>query len=845
MTEQFQKFSDPGRSKPKSAEVDPPVEPKGKISPVLVSVLACVVLAAALSSWLCYHTYQTQVVAQRDAQLAELSQQRASLTAQNIHLYMARVREAIAQFADKPLLKTALEANDETQLQRFVAGFQGQLDGALKVRVFPRGTARLDNDIYPPIRFSELELIGLAERQEVALPEAARINNEWLITMVAPVVQDNTRLVYGTVMVSLRAAVLAPLLAQNNTGLGQVTLQQVFDTGAPTTLISVAGAPVAPAVVVPVKDSHWQVVFAAGPALVAQTGTNGLWQLAGVALGCIFLIALSAWFGRQLGTRIAAAREDKAKGTWKTIQAVASAGKDVAFTDPIFQRRDILDVEIANEDEALLALDEKAQKPEQTIKDEPLDDSANETEQSSIAISETIFRAYDIRGIYGRDITKDVAYLVGQALGSEAMDVGDDTLIVARDARLHSPQLTEFLIRGILSTGCHVLNIGTVPTPLLYFATETLADSGSGVMVTASHNPADHNGFKVVMGGKCRSEEDIKAIRSRILSKNIYTGSGEERRKDIVPDYINTIFSDVALAGDISIVIDAANAVPGVIAPRLFEELGCHVTPLNCELDGSFPNHSPDPSIEENLQPLIAKVQEVGADLGIALDGDGDRLVVVTPQGKILWPDRLLMLFAKDIVARNPGADVVFDVKSTRHLANVITSSGGRPIIWKTGHSPMKLKMAESGALLGGEYSGHIFIKDRWYGFDDGLYAAARLIEIVSLQGQTLDEVFADFPESPSTPEIRVSVPEENKFALVEQLIERGEFGDGKKTTLDGLRIDYSNGWGLVRASNTSAHLTMRFEADDEASLHTLKALFVRQLREIDSTLKIDWDQTN
>ena len=502
---------------------------------------------------------------------------------------------------------------------------------------------------------------------------------------------------------------------------------------------------------------------------------------------------------------------------------------------------DILDIEIAEGDEDLLGLGDA--EDDAASGTTSVADTVEESVVNPAEIPEVIFRAYDIRGIAKTQVTTKIAQYVGQALGSEALDNNQDTLIVARDARLSSPELTEWLIRGILSTGCNVLNIGTVPTPLMYFATETLEESQSGVMVTASHNPAEYNGFKVVMNGQCRSGDDILAIRKRIILSDFYQGSGQEHKHNIIADYIDTIFSDVALAGEISMVVDAGNAVPGIVAPQLFEELGCHVIPLHCELDGHFPNHQPDPSVESNLQDLIHRVQDEEADLGVAFDGDGDRITVVTPSGKIIWPDQLLMLFAKDIISRNPGADVVFDVKCTRHLSSLVTSFGGRPIMWKTGHSPMKEKMVESGALVGGEFSGHIFIKDRWFGFDDGMYAAARLIEILSLQGEGLDMVFSEFPTSPNTPEIRIPVSEDKKFEYIEKLKDQGEFEGAKLTLIDGVRADFPFGWGLIRASNTSAHLTMRFEADDDGSLHHIKSVLVKELRKIDSSIEINWNE--
>ncbi len=450
-----------------------------------------------------------------------------------------------------------------------------------------------------------------------------------------------------------------------------------------------------------------------------------------------------------------------------------------------------------------------------------------------------VFRSYDIRGLVPEQITADFAMKLGQAIGSEAIDRGEHAIVVARDGRSHSDGLATALIKGILKTGCDVINIGLVPTPLLYFASFHFEDTSSGVMVTASHNPKQYNGFKVVLNNQALADESVLGLRTRMLTQRYHQGLGQEQQRDIIAAYIDRIFSDVALAGNLSLVVDAGNAVPGLVAPRLFEELGCDVIPLFCDLDGEFPNHDPDPTDANNLRALIAKVKETNADMGVAFDGDGDRLVVVTPKGDIIWPDRMLMLFARDILARQPGADVLFDVKCSRQLNQVISSYGGRPIMWKTGHSPMKAKMLETGAPIGGEYSGHIFIKDRWYGFDDGLYAMARLLEIITLRDQGIDEIFASFPPMVSTPELKIASSEQGKFVLVEKLRAQGDFSGGAITDIDGLRIDFPKGWGLVRASNTSPALTLRFEAESQESLAKIQALFKRELLKIDSSLAL------
>lgn len=785
------------------------------------------------------YIHETQIDDVREQELERLAQQRAQIAADSAGDYLESVWQKIHFFTQQPTFAAGIAGENIATQNKFRDAIKKQLDNSVGIKFFPFGAAKLDKKSFPPVRFSELEMIRHAEQRKEVFPEAAKIDGKWVLTFVEPVPYDSNQKPAGVVMISLSLDELEERVVQQKASLGNIKLQQQFGTKKAVTVLSVGNGSVGQEYSAPIQKSYWRIAFLSSYNLLEQARIETQSVYLMIVVLSLGFVVLSTVVGRFIGVRL--------ESNIKSRELSASSAKGVSSSEDgellgAGQNADILDVDIDEEDEDLLGLGiagsgiedvSVARESEPPVAEEGLGDSE---------VPDVVFRAYDIRGIAKDQITTRLAKYVGQALASEALDCGQDTLVVARDARLHSPELTEWLVRGILSTGCNVLNIGTVPTPLMYFATETLQESRSGVMVTASHNPAEYNGFKVVMDGKSRSEEDIKAIRSRILKQNFHEGVGQEHKHDIVPQYIDTIFSDVALAGDVSIVIDAGNGVTANVAPRLFEELGCHVTPLFCDLDGSFPNHSPDPSKEENLQALIAKVKEEGADLGVAFDGDGDRLAVVTSTGRIVWPDQLLMLFAKDIVSRNPGADVVFDVKSTRHLNNCITSYGGRPIMWKTGHAPMKRKMQETGALVGGEYSGHIFIKDRWYGFDDGMYAAARLIEILSLQGETLDEMFEEFPVSPVTPELFVAIDESSKFSVIERLVNEGNFGDGKITHIDGVRIDFPYGWGLVRASNTSANLTLRFEADDEKSLTRLKSLFAQELLNIDSTLTIDWN---
>lgn len=805
---------------------------KVNLSPVFISVVVGLVIATALSVTVGFGIYKKYVLDVQAKQLVSLTEQRSKIVADNLASYMKSLYEQVDFYARKPTLAAAFAAQDSEALKDFESQVLKQVPGIKAVDAFPLGRAKMNTEAEYPIRFAELEQIRLAENREQVLPEFANINKQWLLTYAVAVPTSDTVPVRGTLLFRFNIDGVKQAIGDENLTFGRATLIQKIPGVQDRSIFVVGSGGQGKAQPANVAGTYWQIQFEPSEMMKAQAVVDATLIYIGIG-GFAALLYIAAFVtGRRIGMTVQAKAE--------TAAVNEAMGIKPQEKDPAKVPQDILDIEISDEDEALLGLEDEETA---TASAGSSADITEQVEEDDPSLPSVIFRAYDIRGLAKTEITKDVAQQIGQAVGSEALDAGETTLIVARDARTHSPELTEYLIRGILSTGCDVVNIGTVPTPLLYFATETLECSKSGVMVTASHNPAEYNGFKIVIGGKCRAEEDIKAIRARILSKNLYEGSGEETRADIVPSYIDTIFSDVALAGDVSIVIDAANGVTGTVAPKLFEELGCGVVPLYCDLDGTFPNHDPDPTIAKNLQALIAKVQETRADLGVAFDGDGDRLVVVTPKGKIIWPDRLLMLFAKDIVSRNPGADVVFDVKSTRLLNQCVTDYGGRPILWKTGHSPMKSKMLETGALLGGEYSGHIFIKDRWYGFDDGLYAAARLIEIISLQGETLDDIIGEFPETLSTPEIRVNVSEDKKFKVIESLIQNGDFGEAKLTTLDGLRADFKDGWGLVRASNTSASLTLRFEGDSEDFLHFVKALFVRELRKVDNTIVVEWEQ--
>jgi phosphomannomutase/phosphoglucomutase len=458
--------------------------------------------------------------------------------------------------------------------------------------------------------------------------------------------------------------------------------------------------------------------------------------------------------------------------------------------------------------------------------------------ESQARISPTIFRAYDIRGIVDDSLTEDAVARIGQALGSEAKSCGQQTVIIARDGRLSSPRLSQALAKGLTNAGCNVVDLGMVPTPVLYFATHFL-DSRSGVMVTGSHNPSNYNGLKMVINGETLAEQAIQKLRRRIEAFDFRSGEGSIESRDLIPDYVGTIIDDVQIGSPLKVVVDCGNGVAGKLAPVLLRSLGCEVVELFCEVDGNFPNHHPDPGKPENLRDLIARVKGESAHLGLAFDGDGDRLGVVDSSGKIIWPDRQMMLFAADVLSREPGADIIFDVKCSRNLSKEIVRRGGRPLMWKTGHSLIKAKLKETGAALAGEMSGHIFFKERWFGFDDGLYAAARLLEILSADPRPSSEVFKELPDSINTPELNVALEEGENFSFVKKLLASNQFTDAKVTDIDGLRADYPEGWGLVRASNTTPSLVIRFEAETPAGLKAIQEKFRVAMTRVKSNIRL------
>lgn len=738
---------------------------------------------------------------------------------------------------------------DQRQVSAEIAGLLPDIE---QVFLFPYGEIPRRADDARGLGFVTLDLARRAESGREVTPDAFPRDGVWYVQVATRVKNPTSQAVEGTLVVIFRAGSLASAMADSG---GQTTLiQQVSGQSQNVVRRGQGNGPlVEQRVSVPGWALHYQPAVQSPPGspllmlgmvlagfVIAALGVFGVLSAAARVLRKEMLLlvqwAQKTFAGERAGVpglrwelpammgdvlqRLSRAVDKRMETARPSGKLAASAPADGPEDDePLFQDRSLPEIDLLDGDDDVLGFGQPAGM-----------EVTEEAPEPAVEVDPGIFRAYDIRGIVGESLTAEVVTVIGQAVGSEALERGQQTLCIGFDGRHSSPELADALASGILSTGCNVIRLGAVPTPVLYFATHHL-ETGSGVMVTGSHNPANYNGLKLMLGGETLSGEAIQGLLQRIRDGAFQQGRGEVSDQDVRRDYLDRILSDIAVAAPLKVVVDAGNGITGELGPMLIEELGCEVVPLHCEVDGSFPNHHPDPGKPENLQDLIDRVRAEKADLGIAFDGDGDRIGVVTDEGKIIWPDRLLMLFARDVVSRNPGTDVLYDVKCSRRLAGVISEAGGRPLMWKTGHSLMKAKMQESGALLAGEMSGHIFFGERWYGFDDGLYSAARLLEVLGIEDRRSSEVFEELPEDLSTPELNLETTDEEKFRIIERLARRADFGEANISTIDGIRVDYPDGWGLCRASNTTPVLVLRFEAENEQALERIKAIFRGQLR--------------
>lgn len=795
---------------------------------VAFSLVLIVALFGAV--WFLLHQLgQKQTAMERAAKVAETVVGQLS---NQIHLY----RSLLQSVARESGLTALFIAGDPKPLARKERDIQQRIPGAMRVHLLPPRWDNLGGEPERQLSFATLAMLRAAEQSdEATVAEVQQLNTpKQRIAMAARVV-DEANEVVGVIYLALPISLAQRSLdgiTDINVEIRQVAGNQAVRFAGNGDSIDDEGTGR-----IPVSGSIWRVVF---QPVISTTQEIPLLELAVPAVGLVLAITVLLLLARRLTKAL---REDRT-----TIEAIAgrlSRGRPIrSQTARMAELQATMDRLVQMGQEAAHNGEPRMPVPKASRRAAPPAPSAQApvTEARAPAagtkLPAAIFRAYDIRGVVDRDLTPETVYQLGRAIGSEAYDRGQQTVIVGRDGRLSGPALCAELCRGLMASGRDVVDIGLVPTPALYFATHHLS-SGSGVILTGSHNPPEYNGLKIVIGGETLSGETIQSLRQRVETGNLLEGDGMRQERDILGDYVGRITEDVQLVRPLKVVVDCGNGAAGVIAPALFKALGCRVTELYCEVDGKFPNHHPDPGKPENLQALIREVKSQQADVGLAFDGDGDRLGVVDSEGKIIWPDRLLMLFARDVLSRQPGTDIIYDVKSSRHLAGDILSHGGRPLMWKTGHSLIKAKLMETGALLAGELSGHIFFKERWYGFDDGIYAGARLLEILASDSRSSAEVFEELPESVSTPELSVAVPEGAGAKLVEKLVAHGAIPGAKLVTIDGVRAEFENGWGLVRPSNTTPALIFRFEADDARALSEVQARFRQQLLEIQPDLKL------
>ena len=779
-----------------------------------------------------------------------------------------------------------LASNDPQKIAALGRQLTEQHGFARRIELIPKGQAETDNNGVAPISFAALNLIQRAETNPFVGPEISR-TQEQLVFIAQPILQDGV--VRGVLFGAFdKKGLLFDPLVHMDANVGRVKIMQSLDGTSPYEVFSFGEeGSGADTVRSRLTAENWEMTFS--PNLdVLKSPTSIAELFTGLAVLAAFFLAATSFAFSSLSRKLDADAEQLSNYTMQLLRG--RGAKLEPYRLPAFQqmastfaknnrarRSGAADgpadaLEDGSVDDLLGGIDEKKPKRKQRPakpsaakssaekEDDLLDDdggflevdaSASADDNFGIEVSEDvgpidmglklsaeIFRAYDIRGITTRTLTADVVYWIGRAFAAQAQSEQQTRVAVGRDGRHSSVELKDALVRGLTEGGADVLDIGEIPTPVLYFATHAL-DTGTGIMITGSHNPPEYNGLKMMIAGVTLAEDRIQELRRRIEENRLTDGSGEVETVDMSDHYVDRILEDVVVAQPCKVVVDCGNGVAGNLAPRLLKELGCEVVPLYCEVDGDFPNHHPDPADPANLEDLITVVKAEKADLGLAFDGDGDRLGVVTGSGEIIWPDKLLMLFARDIVGRNPGADIIYDVKCSRHLNNLISEYGGRPIMWRTGHSHMKAKLKETGALLAGEFSGHICFGERWFGFDDALYSAARLLEILGSEDKSADEIFSQFPITYSTPEIKIETTEKAKFEIIEKLTAIADFGDGTVTNIDGVRVDFADGWGLVRASNTSPVLTLRFEADGQSALERIRKVFQDQLSRIDPRLKI------
>lgn len=782
--------------------------------------------------------------------IVELYRQQLQST---LDAYLAGHEGAVGAVGDAELLPYQYETAETNTLT-------ARYPGAVYARVVP---VTIDRSVENGLTYAHQDMVLRIVNGQKVTPEASFYESgsvkEQVVTFVRPVREAGNTV--AVLLLSMPFKPLSMALGRVAAEAGTVELVQRIGTEKAVILSAGEGQGVEAAspAITTLRNPGWSLTFAPlktlGRDAMAGVLVLGLGALAAVLVGVLMFVTL-----RQLQRKVeedARAIDSFAENYLRfgnkqqasvnfsassvAMGGIEQYGAELRVGKPVIRRATdndgLGDIASADDESAMFGSAKAPAKPSAATPS-PAVAPAPVATSAPKSVPAEIFRAYDIRGIVGKGLDEAVARSIGLAIGSEALARGEQVVVVGRDGRLSGPQMNAALIDGLRASGRDVIDVGMVPTPVLYFAAKTIG-SGSGVMITGSHNPGDYNGFKIMIAGDTLAGDDIQSLRQRIETGNLAAGAGKLSQQNVAQDYIDRVGGDIVLARPLTVVVDAGNGIAGGIGPRVLEALGCNVIQLFCEVDGKFPNHHPDPSKPENLEDLIGAVAANNADIGIAFDGDGDRIGVITGAGKNIYPDRLMMLLSKHVLMTNPGADIIFDVKCTRDLPALISSHGGRPVMSKTGHSFIKSKLKETGAALAGEMSGHIFFNDRWFGFDDAIYTAGRLLEILSLESGDADAVFAEFPEKPSTPEINIAVPDAKKFALIEAMKAKAVFSDANIITIDGLRVEMPDAWGLVRASNTSPCIVARFEGRTPAALAAVQSRFRTLLASVDSSLEI------
>ncbi|MCG8324085.1 MAG: phosphomannomutase/phosphoglucomutase [Thiotrichales bacterium] len=768
---------------------------------------------------------------------------------------VGELRNSLQALGGDAALVELFSADDSAALASAAADKQGAVPHALRLRFLKPGGYDVETEGEYALGFASIDLLRSIEKgATISGTEVHKIGSDDEHMVIVSGVRGKDNNLLGLIHVAAGMDMIMPLIETMDPGSGYTELRQSI-AGKPVVLgkqgnsAERQGDPIRE----PIANSRLEIAYwpQGGTAAAEASGS-------GMLMGILLVVLLAGGGAAFVFLKKGAGEETPGKqkpgglvyqGAVKAIMEGAHPGVETLIPDlPSSGAKRPATAQISqgvrSDDATIIANPNTAAAPDvsEAITDpgSPLQAAPMEAGQAPpppARIAEKIFRTYDIRGVVGEDLTADTVIAIGKAIGSEALDAGQQGIVVGRDGRTHSPELADALIKGLKSTGQDVIDIGLVPTPVLYYATHTL-EAKSGVMLTGSHNGPEYNGLKIVIGGETLSGEAIKKLHQRAVAGDFSQGQGNLHTVEIVTDYIRRISEDipVALGNSFKIVVDAGNGVAGAVAPQLYRAMGHDVVEMFCEVDGNFPNHHPDPSQPENLTALIDTVAQEEADIGFAFDGDGDRLGVVDAEGNVIWPDRQLMLLAKDVLTRNAGAQIIYDVKCSRYLKVLIESSGGVPLMWKTGHSLIKSKMKEVDAPLAGEMSGHIFFKERWYGFDDALYTGARLLEVLTASESRPAAVFAMIPEGVSTPELRVKLDEAEHGPVMSALLQAASFDEAEISDIDGLRADFPDGWGLVRPSNTSPCLVLRFEAESQQVLEKIQS----QFRELMLSVKPD-----